>query len=72
MAALEGGIAGLALSSGSAAVNYSILTIAEAGNNVVSVPLLYGGTYTLFAHMLPKQGIEVRFADDDSRRAWSG
>ena len=66
VAALENGIAGLALSAGSAAVNYSILTIAEAGNNVVSVPLLYGGTYTLFAHMLPKQGIEVRFADDDS------
>jgi O-acetylhomoserine (thiol)-lyase len=65
LAELEGGIAGLALSSGSAAVNYSILTIAEAGNNVVSVPTLYGGTYTLFAHMLPKQGIEVRFARDD-------
>ena len=65
VAALENGIAGLALSAGSAAVNYSILTIAEAGNNVVSVPLLYGGTYTLFAHMLPKQGIEVRFAEDD-------
>lgn len=62
---LEGGLAGLALSSGSAAVNYSILTIAVAGSNVVSVPLLYGGTYTLFAHMLPKQGIEVRFAKDD-------
>jgi len=66
MAALEGGIAGLALSSGSAAVNYSILTIAEAGNNIVSVPTLYGGTYTLFAHMLPKQGIEVRFAKNDN------
>jgi O-acetylhomoserine (thiol)-lyase len=66
LAELEGGIAGLALSSGSAAVNYSILTIAEVGNNVVSVPLLYGGTYTLFAHMLPKQGIEVRFAKDDA------
>ena len=66
LAALEGGIAGLALSSGSAAVNYSILTIAEAGNNIVSVPTLYGGTYTLFAHMLPKQGIEVRFAKDDN------
>ncbi len=66
VAALENGVAGLALSAGSAAVNYSILTIAQAGNNVVSVPLLYGGTYTLFAHMLPKQGIEVRFADDDS------
>ncbi|TNE50212.1 MAG: O-acetylhomoserine aminocarboxypropyltransferase/cysteine synthase [Deltaproteobacteria bacterium] len=66
VAEMEGGIAGLALSAGSAAVNYSILTIAEAGNNVVSVPLLYGGTYTLFAHMLPKLGIEVRFAKDDN------
>ncbi len=65
-AALEGGLAGLALSAGSAAVNYSILNIAEQGNNVVSVPLLYGGTYTLFRHMLPRQGIEVRFAKDDS------
>ena len=66
VAELEGGIAGLAVSAGSAAINYSILTIAEAGSNVVTVPLLYGGTYTLFAHMLPKQGIEVRFAEDDS------
>jgi O-acetylhomoserine (thiol)-lyase len=65
-AALEGGIAGLALASGSAAVNYSILNIAEKGNNIVSVPLLYGGTYTLFKHMLPRQGIDVRFAADDS------
>ncbi len=66
VAELEGGVAALALSAGSAAVNYSILTIAEKGNNIVSVPLLYGGTYTLFAHMLPKQGIEVRFAQDDA------
>ncbi|MBK8900701.1 MAG: aminotransferase class V-fold PLP-dependent enzyme [Anaerolineaceae bacterium] len=66
VAELEGGIAGLAVSAGSAAINYSILTIAEAGSNIVSVPLLYGGTYTLFAHMLPKQGIEVRFGQDDS------
>ncbi len=65
VAELEGGIAGLALSAGSAAVNYSILTIAEKGSNVVSVPLLYGGTYTLFAHMLPSLGIEVRFAKND-------
>jgi len=65
VAELEGGIAGLAVSAGSAAVNYAILTIAEQGSNVVSVPLLYGGTYTLFAHMLPKQGIDVRFAKDD-------
>ena len=66
VAALEGGIAALALSAGSAAVNYSILTIAKQGDNVVSVPLLYGGTYTLFAHMLPQQGIDVRFAKDDT------
>ena len=66
VAALEGGIAALAVSAGSAAVNYAILTIAEAGDNIVSVPQLYGGTYTLFAHMLPKQGIEVRFADGDT------
>ena len=67
-AALEGGIAGLGLSAGSAAINYSVLNIAEAGNNIVSVPMLYGGTYTLFKHMLPRQGIEVRFAEDDSVR----
>ncbi|MEO0326247.1 MAG: aminotransferase class V-fold PLP-dependent enzyme, partial [Myxococcota bacterium] len=65
-AALEGGIAGLGLSAGSAAVHYSVINIAEQGNNVVSVPLLYGGTYTLFKHMLPKLGVEVRFAKDDS------
>ncbi|TXI19854.1 MAG: aminotransferase class V-fold PLP-dependent enzyme [Nitrosomonas sp.] len=66
VAALEGGVAALALSAGQAAIHYSIINIAEAGNNVVSVPLLYGGTYTLFAHMLPKLGIEVRFAKDDN------
>lgn len=66
IAALEGGIASLVVSAGSAAINYAILTIAEAGNNIVSVPQLYGGSYTLFAHMLPKQGIEVRFAASDS------
>lgn len=65
-AELEGGIAGLCLSAGSAAINYSILNIAEQGNNVVTVPLLYGGTYTLFKHMLPKLGIDVRFGQDDS------
>ena len=68
-AELEGGIAGLGLSAGSAAVNYSILNIAEQGHNIVTVPLLYGGTYTLFKHMLPRQGIDVRFAEDDSVEA---
>jgi O-acetylhomoserine (thiol)-lyase len=52
-----------------AAVTYSILTIAHAGKNVVSVPALYGGTYTLFAHTLPGLGIEVRFSKDDSAAA---
>jgi O-acetylhomoserine (thiol)-lyase len=68
-AALEEGIAGLGLSAGSAAVNYSILNIAEKGSNIVTVPLLYGGTYTLFKHMLPRLGIDVRFAADDSADA---
>src|SRR3546814_20895676 len=62
VAALEGGVAALAVASGMAAINYAILTIAEAGDNIVTTAQLYGGTYTLFAHMLPKQGIEVRFA----------
>lgn len=69
VAQLEGGIAGLAVSAGSAAINYALLNIAQAGDNIVSIPQLYGGTYTLFAHMLPKQGIEVRFAEDDSAEA---
>ena len=69
MAAMEGGIAGLAVGSGMAAINYSVLTIAKAGDNIISTPQLYGGTYTLFAHMLPSQGIEVRFAEDDSAEA---
>lgn len=63
VAAMEGGIGALAVSSGSTAVTYSILTIAEAGDNIVSVGTLYGGTYNLFAHTLPQFGIQVRFAD---------
>jgi len=66
VAAMEGGVASLALSAGQAAINYSILNLAEAGNNIVSVPQLYGGTWTLFRHMLPKLGIDVRFAEGDS------
>ena len=64
--ALEKGVGSLVLSAGSAAINYSILNLAESGDNIVTVPQLYGGTYTLFAHMLPKQGIDVRFAEGDS------
>ena len=63
VAQLEGGIAGLALASGMSAITYAIQTIAQAGDNIVSVSTLYGGTYNLFAHTLPKQGIEVRFFD---------
>ncbi|CAB3633033.1 O-acetyl-L-homoserine sulfhydrylase [Achromobacter pulmonis] len=62
VAALEGGIAALALASGQAAVTYAILTIAEAGDNIVSSSTLYGGTYNLFAHTLPQYGITTRFA----------
>lgn len=63
IASLEGGIAALALASGQAAVTYSILTIAEAGDNIVASSALYGGTYNLFAHTLPQLGITTRFAD---------
>ncbi|MBM3116004.1 O-acetylhomoserine aminocarboxypropyltransferase/cysteine synthase family protein [Jeongeupia naejangsanensis] len=63
VAALEGGIGGLALASGQAAITYSILTIAEAGDNIISISTLYGGTYNLFAHTLPQYGIETRFVD---------
>lgn len=63
VAALEGGIAALALASGQAAITYAIQTIAEAGDNIVSAATLYGGTYNLFAHTLPQYGIQVRFAD---------
>jgi len=63
VAALEGGIGGLALASGQAAITYSLLTIMESGQNVVSSSTLYGGTYNLFAHTLPQYGITVRFAD---------
>ena len=63
VAAMEGGIAGLSLASGMAAITYAIQTIAQAGDNVVSSATLYGGTYNLFAHTLPRYGIEIRFAD---------
>jgi len=63
LAAMEGGIAALALASGQAAITYAIQTISEVGDNIVSATTLYGGTYNLFAHTLPQFGIEVRFAD---------
>ncbi|MCF8160761.1 MAG: aminotransferase class I/II-fold pyridoxal phosphate-dependent enzyme [Polaromonas sp.] len=63
VAALEGGIAALALASGQAAVTYAIQTIAEAGDNIIASTALYGGTYNLLAHTLPLSGITTRFAD---------
>src|SRR5690606_28071206 len=65
VAALEGGVAALAVASGMAAITYAIQTVAEAGDNIVSVAKLYGGTDNLYAHTLPRQGIEARFAPHD-------
>ncbi len=65
LAELEGGVGALALASGMAAIRYSIEVIAETGTNIVSTSQLYGGTYNLFAHTFPRQGIETRFADAD-------
>lgn len=65
VAALEGGVGALAVASGMAAITYAIQTIAGVGDNIVSTAKLYGGTYNLFAHTLPRQGIEVRFAPHD-------
>jgi len=65
VAALEGGIASLAMASGMAAITATIQTLASVGDNIVSINKLYGGTYNLFAHTLPKQGIDVRFASHD-------
>jgi len=63
VAAMEGGIAGLALASGMAAITYAIQCLCEVGSNIVSTSQLYGGTYNLFAHTLPKQGIQVKMVD---------
>jgi len=72
VAALEGGIAALALASGQAAITYAIQTIAEAGDNIVSSSALYGGTYNLFAHTLPQFGIQARLADYRDPAAFAG
>jgi O-acetylhomoserine (thiol)-lyase len=69
VAALEGGVAALAVSSGQAAVHYSLVNLADCGGNIVSVPQLYGTSHTLLAHILPKQGIAVRFAESDEPQA---
>src|SRR5438094_2288278 len=69
VAALEGGREALCLSTGQAALNYAALNVTELGSNIVSVPQLYGTTFTLFAHVLPSQGVTVRFAESDRPEA---
>jgi len=71
IAALEGGVAALLLSSGSAATTFAVLNVAEAGDHIVSSPSLYGGTYNLFHYTLPKFGIEVTFVENpDDPESW--
>jgi len=65
VAALEGGAAALATASGSSAITYAVLNLTYAGDNIVALSTLYGGTYALFAHTLPQFGVEVRFVDPD-------
>jgi len=69
VAALEGGVEALCVASGQAALNYAVLNLAGMGSNIVSVPQLYGTTHTLFAHILPGQGVDVRFAESDRAEA---
>lgn len=69
VAELEGGVAALSVSTGQTALYYSIVNLADLGGNIVSVPQLYGTTYTLFSYVLPRQGIEVRFAESENAEA---
>jgi O-acetylhomoserine (thiol)-lyase len=69
VAALEGGVAAIAVASGQAALNYAFLTVADCGGNIVAPPQLYGTTHTLLAHNLRRQGVEARFAADDGAEA---
>lgn len=69
LAAMEGGVGALALASGMAAITYAIQAITRAGDNIISTPQLYGGTYNLFAHTFPNQGLEVRFGSVDDLAA---
>jgi len=72
VAALEGGLEALCVSTGQAALNYAVLNVTELGSNIVSAPQLYGTTYSLFAHVLPGQGVTVRFAESDQPGAIEG
>jgi len=69
VAALEGGLEALSVSTGQAALNYAMLNLTQLGSNIVSVPQLYGTTHTLFSHVLPSQGVTVRFARSDRPEA---
>src|SRR5271170_5922896 len=69
VAALEGGVEALSVSSGMAAIHYALTNITEMGNNIVSLPQLYGATYTLLAHIFPKQGVTTKFSADDTPEA---
>ncbi len=69
IAALEGGVGALCVATGQAALNYAVQNLTAMGTNIVSVPQLYGTTYTLFGHILPSQGVSVRFAASDSPQA---
>src|ERR1700685_4165277 len=66
VAALEGGRDAMCVASGQAAVAYAVQNVAELGSNIITTPQLYGTTHTLFAHLLPSQGVGVRFAESDS------
>jgi O-acetylhomoserine (thiol)-lyase len=70
IAALEGGVAALGVASGAAAVTYSILNIAHAGNNIVSAQTIYGGTYNLFQHTLPQYGVTTKFVNADEENSF--
>ena len=70
IAALEGGVAALGVASGAAAITYTVLNLAQAGDNIVSAKTIYGGTYNLFAHTLPQYGITTRFVDADEPGAF--
>ncbi len=67
--ALEGGVGALSVSTGQAALHFAVLNLSQNGKNIVSVPQLYGTTYTLFAHILPQLGVNVRFAESDDPSA---
>src|SRR5580658_2861208 len=69
VAALEGGVAALAVASGQAALNFALVNLADHGGNIVSVPQLYGTSHTLLAHVLPRQGIQGGFAESDNADA---